>query len=214
MVLLAQVADLAARLNVDPDGLTTQQQLQWETLLEDASEAIRDVIGSPLDFRTSTITMWVGDLPVVGRAQMRPQVNNRFDTRALVYSQLIRLPAVPAVELISITDEFGPIDGELLDSHTLRVWTANTLVTITYTHGWAVIPRELVRWTCVLAASMLQASKTGNLGMAGGISSVGIDDGRVAFAASQPGQAIDLPDTVRVRLRATYGPSMLEAHER
>lgn len=213
MTALATVADLARRLGLEEDAITGVLLAQWEDHLQDASDAVIDAVGCQVEQTTSTITLTVGELRVTGSLRPRPFNPNRFLVHDTTGSQLVKLPAVPAVELVSVTDDYGDVEATLIDAHTMRVWATETTLTVTYVHGWDPIPNELKRWTCVLAASSLQAAKSGNLGMAGGLSSVKIDDGSISYAASDPGSAIEIPEAVRARLRATYGPSLLEVRE-
>lgn len=182
---LATAADLAARLKVDTPAAGSTQRAQWDAALADASEHLRDVIGTTITQLTSTVTL---DVETDGQ---------------------LRLPGSPVTAVTSVT-----VDGTALaaDSWRLRHGVLRFAVrrgrevTVTYTHGWATVPGELVKWTCVLAAAELASAARGNLGMAGNVASVAVDDGRVTFhSGDQQASGVDLPERVADRLRATYG---------
>lgn len=201
---LATVADLSARLGVAAPTPASVAFIQMQAALDDASGDLRGVIGQALNQGTSTVTV-----------------------RATP-GGYVRLPAVPATAITSVLHHGVAVWYRQVDSATLFVpvhsidprlaydlnlpmppmpdhygWT----LSITYTHGWAVIPAELVKWTCVMAAASLAAAKSGNLGLAGGLSSVGVDDARATWATNvgEQGEGITIPVRVADRLRASYG---------
>lgn len=189
----ATVADLSAALGITAPVDGTPAYAQMVDALADASDDLRDIIGQAINQGTSTVKVMASP------------------------GGLVRLPAVPVVEVASVTDaEGGAVEFELIDAATLSVPVCRSVqVTVTYTHGWAVVPGTLRKWCKVLAAAAIAAAKSGNLGLAGGLASVGVDDGRVTWAtgAGENGGGVSLPEAVALRLRATYGsPSITVEH--
>lgn len=194
LTALATAADLAARLGIATPATGSVALAQMNAALSDASDEIRGAVGQAINAGTSTVT--VRSTP----------------------GGYIRLPAAPATAVTSVL-----YDGEavpwyrLVDSATLYVPSdyARTL-TVTYSHGWTTIPGELVKWTCVLAAASLAAAKSGNLGLAGGLSSIAVDDGRATWAtnAGEQGEGVSLPPRIAARLRATYGTPAITVEHR
>lgn len=204
---LATVADLAGRLGVTPPPLNSVAYTQMMMALDDASNDLRGAIGQALNFGTSTVTV-------------RPSSRGH-----------VALPAVPAVDVTSVVDDDGvAMWFRKVDSATLMVGpfppmdprsitarqilgAQGAMVSVTYSHGWQTIPGELVKWTCVLAAASIAAAQSGNLGLAGGLSSVGVDDARATWAtnAGEQGEGVSMPARVAERLRATYGAPLTSA---
>lgn len=188
----ATVADLSAALGITApaDGTTAYEQMT--DALADASDDLRDIIGQAINQGTSTVKVMASP------------------------GGFVRLPAVPVVSVASVTFDGAAVDYELIDAATLSVPVCRSVqVTVTYTHGWAVVPGVLRKWCKVLAAAAIAAAKSGNLGLAGGLASVGVDDGRVTWAtgAGENGGGVSLPDAVALRLKATYGsPSITVEH--
>ena len=188
----ATVADLSAALGITAPVDGSPAYLQMADALADASDDLRDIIGQAINQGTSTVKVMASP------------------------GGLVRLPAVPVVEVESVTADGVAVEYELIDAATLSVPVCRSVqVTVTYTHGWAVVPGSLRKWCKVLAAAAIAAAKSGNLGLAGGLSSVGVDDGRVTWAtgAGENGGGVSLPDAVALRLKATYGsPSITVEH--
>ena len=191
---LATVADLAGRLGTTAPTDGTPAHTQMQTALADASDDLRGVIGQAITYGTSTV-----------------------EVRATP-GGYVRLPAVPAVEITSVLDGGVAVDyWRQVDTATLLVPSRyGRTITVTYSHGWQTIPGELVRWTCVLAAAYLAAARSGNLGLSGGLSSVGVDDARASWATNvgEQGEGVSLPPRVEARLRATYGAPAITLEHR
>jgi hypothetical protein len=187
---LATPQQLADQLNVT---LWTGSELtQVEAFLDGASGELRTLIGQPLSrVVDSTVTLYA-------------------DGRGAVL-----LPAFPVVSITSVTVEGTTVTDYKLRDRTLYRMGAGwgDEVVVTYTHGWDPMPADIVKWTCVLAASFLSAAKSsGALGMTAGVTSRDehIDDYRLAVSGpSGGGAATDvgmvIPDRVAARLKATYG---------
>lgn len=186
---LATADDLAARLGratwTDPVELA-----QVEAFLLDASAELRSLTGQPLTQMTSTVTLIAGEY---GR---------------------VTLPAFPVIDVDSVAVEGDVVTDFKVDGRELKNLSAcaGDEVEVTYTHGWDPIPDDLIKWTCVLAASQLQAaSQRGNLGMSAGVIAEAerIDDYQHQVTFANTDVAVDigfvLPPSVRARLVSTYG---------
>lgn len=180
----ATVADLAAAMGVAAPAVGSVSYLQMLDALSDASDDLRDVVGQAINTGTSVVTVWA-----------KP-------------GGVVRLPAVPIVSVASVLTDGEAVEYEILDSSSLSVVTsAPRKLTITYTHGWQVVPGIFRKWCKVLAAASLAAAKSGNLGLSGGLAGVSVDDGKVSWATAvgENGGGVSLPDPVALRLRANYG---------
>lgn len=82
-------------------------------------------------------------------------------------------------------------------------------VTVTYTHGLATIPVDLVDFTCTLAKAWLDHQSEGG-GSTAGLSSVRIDDAAEAYTAEAAGQLspVFIPDATRQWLGRRFGSSV------
>jgi hypothetical protein len=177
----ATVDELAARLN---RTFTTEEETWVTTLLEDASTYLReDVIGLQV-FPQETVTFdaWMdGD-----------------DTVVLPQQPVISVATVvqDAVEL-----EFTHRDGVL---H-IEDADPESPVTVTFTFGYALAPDGLKRWTCLLVSQALVPLEL-NLGLSvGGLSSVALDDFKVAFADGGEATGMSLSDRNVALIRRQYG---------
>ena len=188
---LATAADLAGRLTVavPAEPLLTG----WNDALLDASNALRDAIGQPITPAVSTLSVAV----------------NEFG--------FALIPVSPVVSVTAVVDPNGvtlPTDGSAFQVRGQRLnifgpyyvsapWGTSVDPTyhVTVSHGWSVIPGEILRWVYVLAAAQIQSVGNGNLGMNGGVTSVAIDDGKVTYA-DMLGM---IPERVQARLKAMYG---------
>lgn len=153
----------------------------WITsLLEDASTYLReDVIGQ----------------------QVYPQTTASF----LAWpegSGAIVLPQAPVIAVTGVTLEGAPIDFEWRDD---RVTVAtDKQVEVTFTYGYATPPEGLKRWACVLVSQALQLLEN-QLGLSvGGLSSLAIDDFRLAFANAGEETGMTLSDRNIALIRRQY----------
>lgn len=154
MASFATYQDLEKRLG----RVFESSEHEWvNTLLEDAAEYLRSVIGQRV-WPQETVTFT--DVPVSGH---------------------VRLPQLPVAAVETVTDTTGtPVAYQLLPG-AVTVQTSAP-VTVTYRYGVADPPRELVRLSCVLVSQTL-VSLSQQLGLtAAGVSSIAIDDFRIAFA--------------------------------
>lgn len=186
MANFATVQSLFVRLGLTEPEMGSVEEEQAAAALEDASNELRAITGQNIDAASGEITE---NVPVGG---------------------VINMPVVPVRAVSAVVDaETGEALEYRLDNAKQLVVHApgGTRVTITCDYGWPTIPAEIARWTRVLAMAQLAAADAGNLGLSGGIASVGADDARVTFATNngEPGQGATIPDDIAARLRNTYG---------
>lgn len=173
---LATVADLSDR------GITTGS---LGTALAVASGAIRAAAESAISQKTSTVVVNAGR------------------------GNLLGLPG-PVVSVASVTVAGAAVaDFETLPCGLWRHcgWGITPQrVTVTYTHGLAVIPPDIVDLTCVLAKSWLDHVAEGGRSVAG-LKSVRIDDGAESYTDEAAGQVSPtfIPEATRNWLRSRFG---------
>lgn len=175
----AAVTDLQSRLKkVFPD-----EEHEWvQTLLDDASDHLRDLLG------------W----------QVWPAAVVTYRTKVKC-GDFYPLPVQPVMNVGPVLVDGTTVTVEEFDG---GIQFANTgIADITFTAGYSAIPRTLTAWTCVLAAQVIDAvSKLGMLSGAG-LSSVSIDDFKMAWANGAEGSGYVLPDRVVAMLKETFGTS-------
>ena len=177
MDAFATADDLAGLLNRD----FTNEEAAWvTTLLEAASTYLReDVIGQ----------------------QVYPQATATFKAWPESTGDVV-LPQQPVIDVTQVTVDGEPIDFRLVDER-VEVGTLKQ-VAVTFTYGYETPPEGLKRWTCVLASQALQLLEN-QLGMSvGGLSSVAIDDFKVAFANAGEDTGITLSDRNIELIRRRY----------
>ena len=179
MAGFATVADLQGRLKKTFTGA----DVAWvQTLLDDATEHLRSVLGWKV-YPASTVTV-------------RTKVN---------VGDFYRIPVQPvqalgAIKVDGVAVVVKDFDGGIQ-------FTDKGIADITFTAGYNTVPPVLVSWTCVLAAQAMDAvTKLGMLS-SGGLSSVSIDDFKLAWANGGEGSGYMLPDRALENLRAAYGTS-------
>lgn len=195
---LAATADLTAR------GITWEddETVMVETFLGEASTAVREAAGVPISAATSTVVL------------------------AGVCDRHLRLPGQPVREVTA-----AAIDGQAVDDWKLTAdgmlwrrpgWQPSdepVSVTVTQEHGLPIVPTDIVGMVCSMVAMALRMVRsstdgTGAAPVPQDVTSIGIDDYRVAFR--QDGDrnitVFTIPDRVQRRLRARFGggASMLE----
>lgn len=175
----AAVTDLQDRLKkVFPD-----EEWEWvQTLLDDASDHLRDLLG------------W----------QVWPAAVVTIRTRVKC-GDFYPLPIQPVMSVDAVLVDGTAVTVEQFDG---GIEFENTgIADITFTAGYSAIPRTLTAWTCVLAAQVIDAvSKLGMLSGAG-LSSVSIDDFKMAWADGAEGSGYVLPDRVVTQLKESFGSS-------
>lgn len=151
------------------------EAVQATALLEVASDHIRAVVGQDI-YPQRRVTF-----------KAWPDVDGRVD-----------LPQFPVVEVHTVSGGFE-YDGEAVHAH------SSGPVDIEFTYGYISPPSFVSSLTCVLASQALKMLELG-LGMtAGGLSSVGIDDFRAAFADAGEQTGIALTPRNEALLRERFG---------
>lgn len=183
---LATSADLALRgVDTGAHALDT-----IDALLGSASEAVRTAAGHPITELTSTVVL-----------EGKP-------------SRTLFLPSLPVTDVDSVS-----VDGEATTSFRVlpggRLWRIDglwsptwepTLVTVTYTHGYAVVPADVVDLVCGLVAGALAAVNSGyDPGI--GVQSVRVDDASETYATGDAarGGVMELPPMTVAGLQAKFG---------
>lgn len=163
MTAFATSADLAKRLN---RVFTVEEEAWIDQLLEDASEHLRSVIGQ----------------------QVYPQTTSEYV--AYPSGGRVDLPQWPVVAVVSVKRDGADID------YTYRpgfiTVSGDEPCDVTFTWGYETAPVELSRLACVLVSQALIPLEN-QLGLtAGGLSSVALDDFRLAWAdgGEQSGMAL------------------------
>lgn len=190
MDAFATYSDLEDRLN---RTFTTYERTWITTLLEDASTYLRDdVLGLQVfPQSSSTVVLW----PEGGRVDIpNPPLISvdavERDGAAVEYVQKESTLWVP----IAYEDGSARLGGRV-----------EKPVTVTFTYGYAGAPESLKRWACVLVSQALLPLEQ-NLGLTvGGLSSVAIDDFKVAFADAGELSGITLSDRNVALLREQFG---------
>lgn len=173
---LADVTDLPEAWDTHADAARA---------LDVASAAIRDAAGSTISQATSTVTV---------PAPLGP---------------LLRLPG-PVVSVAEVT-----VDGAVVTDHVVMAeglwlrggWACGPApVTITYTHGLAVVPPDVRDLACQLAVSWLQHAEAGG-GSTAGLTMVAIDDARESYTDEAAGAVspVHIPKLTRDWLAARFG---------
>lgn len=169
--------DLGLLLNRIFEG----QEADWiDELLASASTYLREeVIGQQIyPQTTSTFTDW----PSEGR---------------------VDLPQFPVVAIGAVQRDGVDIPYKLRPGYiTVR---SDDPVDVTYTWGYAAIPDDLKRLACVLVSSALLTLEQ-NIGLtAGGLSSVALDDFKVAWADAGASSGMTLPPIQATAVRRQFG---------
>lgn len=177
MDAFATYEDLELRLN----RLFTVGERAWITsLLEDASTYLReDVIGQQVfPASTSTFLAWPEPLGTVV------------------------LPQHPVVSVTAVT--VGGVSVPFVWRDDVVETSQEKQVAVTFTYGYTTAPEGLRRWACVLVSQALSLLEN-QLGLSvGGLSSVAIDDFRVAFADAGEETGITLSDRNIALIRRQY----------
>lgn len=184
MTAFATPADLATRLK----RTFTDDEAAWVTvLLEDAAADIRLITGHVYPSVTATFTAYPSD----GWVDM-PQ---RFVT------------SITAVERDGTAVTFTRHENSI------RV-DCDKAVDVTFTYGLTEAPRELLALNCVMVSQAITLVENG-LGLKiGGLSSVALDDFKVAFADAGEMTGSTIPQITADRLAAVYqqGGYVVEAN--
>ncbi|MDR7189777.1 hypothetical protein J2Y46_002603 [Microbacterium sp. BE35] len=176
MEAFATVAELETRLG---RTFEVDQQEQIQVLLEDASTYLRHVIGQVVYPRVQST--FVG-YPVDGR---------------------LDLPQWPIVSVDEVTRDGAGVEHRYRPGYITVV--CDEPVTVKFTWGFLDPPEELVRYTCVLVSQALLTIEA-NLGLsAGGLSSVSIDDFKIAWADAGGLSGMALTPHAEAAVRNQFG---------
>lgn len=183
---LATVADIEAR-GVTVDASETDIV---EVYLDVASTIVREAAGSPISETAGTVVL-------EGSAD-----------------QWLRLPGLPVTAVSAVE-----IDGTAVTDYRLRsnaLWRAAgwlatcepSAVEVTYTHGLATVPVDIVDLVCRLAVQALVAFRSGGAEAAATarpVTSERIGDYAVTYDTSHDMGTMTLSDWQRDRLAARFG---------
>lgn len=174
------LAPLATVADLSARGISGDQ---LETALEVASAVVREAADAVISQTTSTLAL-----------------NARHDT-------LLPLPG-PVTAVTEVTVGGSVVTGYELEVdglHYARGWGSGA-ISVTFTHGLAEVPADVVDLTCNLAKAWLDHNAAGG-GSTAGLSSVRLDDGAEAYTDEQAGQVspVFIPALTRTWLRARFG---------
>lgn len=179
MTAFATCQDLEKRL-----GRTFEEsERTWITdLLEDSAEYMRGIIGE----------------------QVYPSQQVTFD--AWPDRGWVDLPAL-AIQSVDTVQQGGADVSWSRRLNQVQVGCTGP-VTVTFTAGFTSAPRDLIALNCAIVSSQLTLVEAG-LGLSiGGLSSVALDDFKVAFADAGEMTGMSLPKLQQDYLRARYGSSV------
>lgn len=174
------LAPLATTADLSARGIT---EGELTTALSVASAAVREAADAVISQTTSTLT---------------------FPARHATF-----LPLPKPVTAVSDATVGGvAIDGYEIEPDGLylcRGWGSGG-VSITFTHGLAEVPADIVDLTCNLAKAWLDHSATGG-GSTAGLTSVRLDDAAEGYSDESAGQIspVYIPEVTRRWLRARFG---------
>jgi hypothetical protein len=115
----------------------------------------------------------------------------------------VDLPQWPVVSVDAVTRQGAPVEFDDRPGR-IRVRT-DEKVDVTFTYGYAECPRDLIGLCCSLVSQQLLLVEAG-LGLSiGGLSSVALDDFKIAFANGGEGTGLTLPQVTIDGLRQSYG---------
>lgn len=172
----ATANDLAGRLQ---RTFTPDEAVWVDGLLADATAYLQRVIGQVVAPR-QTVTF-----------------------RAFPYAGWVDLPQWPVVSVDEVERGGVPVKFEERPGM-IRVH-GDEPVDVTFTFGFAEVPRDLTALACVLVSQQLTLIEA-DLGLAvGGLSSVALDDFKVAFANGGEQTGMVLPKVTVESLQQTYG---------
>lgn len=185
------LAPLATTDDLDARTITWDDQILAETYLAVASAAVRDAAGVPISRVTSTVSLYG------------------------LGGQWLRLPGPPIVSVATVVLDGDTLtDWALVDGWLFRQcgWEACGPVpmpaVVTYTHGLAEVPADVVDLVCRMTASALLAasSEADGSGLAvDRIVSERLGDYAVTYDQASGATEMELADRTRDRLRARFG---------
>lgn len=175
-MVFATSVDLASRLN---RSFTPAEAAWVDELLADATEYLRAEIRQHVaPVQAVTFTGW----PSAG---------------------WVDLPQWPVVSVDAVQRDGVDVPFTLRPGR-VRV-EGDEPVQVTFTHGYADVPRELVNLVCALVSQQMLLVEA-KLGLSvGGLSSIALDDFKVSFADGGEGTGLSLPKLTLDGLRSKYG---------
>lgn len=184
MVVFADSSELGKRMRRE----FTESEASWvDELLADATAYLQREIGQQVfPQQTATFTGW----PSAG---------------------WVELPQWPVVSVDAVDRDGSPVPYELRPER-IRV-QGDEPVDVTFTFGYAECPRDLVALCCALVSQQLLLVEA-QLGLSiGGLSSVALDDFKIAFADGGEATGLSLPKVTLESLRQSYGRGFVEQVE-
>jgi len=188
---LATTADLAARNITIPSGMNA------DALLSSATDAVRDAAGCPISETTSAVGLVVDDHAWIGLPGGPVTAVASLSIDGAVIPESVQVNGTWSTGWRKVGDAL------LLNCVSL---TLPATAAVTYTHGYATVPNDVVDLVCGLVAMAFQ--QDGDYAGAGRESSIRLGDysesGKVPAGAESP-SPIAIPDSVRQRLRDRFG---------
>lgn len=178
LVPLATAADLQDR------GYDVTDTTRVDAALESAMDSVRDAAGCPISQATSTVTLWG------------------------TVSPWLDLPGGPVSAVSSVVSTDVDTTGWRLVGNSL--WLAcgwggcgPAEVTVTYTHGFATVPADVVDLVCELAGASLLSDGAHDVRVA----SEAIDDSRTGWQVGPDStvSVFELPERTRLMLARRFG---------
>lgn len=153
--------------------------------------------------------LWVTDLLEDATAYLQREIGQLVAPRETVTftawpsSGWVDLPQWPVVSVDAVERDGVPVEFNERPGM-IRV-SGDTKVDVTFTYGHATVPRDLTALCCALVSQQLTLVEAG-LGLSvGGLSSVALDDFKIAFADGGEATGLSLPKVTLDGLRRTYG---------
>lgn len=190
------MADLIQQGDLEQYGVTVAagEATAVAGFISSASDAVIDAAGVPILSARRTVSFSV-----------------------LTDRQTIPLPGAPVSAVYSVSiDGVSVTDWKRLGESLWRLkgWCSGepVVVEVDYTSGLPSVPADIKDLVCRLVIAALLAHRDGLDALAasnGGVSSVGVDDYREAYATGDdvPVFEMDLPERTRRRLRSRFGGS-------
>lgn len=185
MVAFATAAELGTRLN---RTFTSGAETDWiDGLLADASDHLRLVIGQ----------------------QVYPQTTSEYV--AYPSGGRVDLPQWPVIGIVSVERDSEAIDYTYRPGY-ITV-DGDEACDVKFTWGYASIPPELKRLACVLVSQSLTTLEA-QLGLtAGGLSSVALDDFKLAWADAGAQSGMVLTEHAEASIRRQFGQGDVQVLE-
>lgn len=176
MVVFATADELGKRMKRE----LSEDEKEWlDELLADATDYLQKEIGQ-LVYPQQTVTFT--DWPSAG---------------------WVDLPQWPVVSIGAVERDGEPVDYEERPGR-IRL-SSDEKVNVTFTFGRKTCPRTLTSLCCALVSQQITLIEA-DLGLSiGGLSSVSLDDFKIAFADGGEGTGLTLPKVTLDGLRQSYG---------